>query len=83
MVENTPYSAASLVTLAFSFTENFSYMPCVIVPLSIMVSTTGFISSLIASDWEDSMVCVKDPLELAIGKTVSLLPRLVSSFMHM
>ena len=46
---NTPYSAASLATLAFSSAENFSYLPCVAVPFSIVVSTTGFISSLTAS----------------------------------
>ena len=48
-VEQYPYSAESLATLTFSSTENFSYMPCVTIPFSIMVSTTGFMSSLIAS----------------------------------
>ena len=78
-VDNTPYSAAPLATLVFSSAENFSYVPRVVtVPLSIMVSTTGFTWSLIASIREAGMVCVKDPLEL--GKTASLLPRLLSSF---
>ena len=81
-VDNTPYSAACLATLAFSSAENFSYVPRVVaVPLSIMVSTTGFTSSLIASIREAGMVCVKDPLEL--GKTASLLPKLLPSFTHL
>ena len=62
------------------FAENFLYVPCVTLPFCIMVYTTGFISSLIASVCEDSMVSVKYLLELAIGKTASLLPRLLSSF---
>ena len=75
-VENTPYFAVSLATLAFSSAENFSYFPSITVPFSIMVSTTSFILSLIASICEEGMVCVKDPLE--VGKTASLLPRLLS-----
>ena len=59
-VDNTPYPTARLATLAFSSAENFSYVPRVVaVPLSIMVSTTGFTSSLIASIREAGMVCVK------------------------
>ena len=60
-IHNTPYFAAPLATLAFS------YMPCVVIPLFIMVSTTGFILSLITSVREDNIAYVKDPLEL--GKT--------------
>ena len=84
-VENTPYFVVSLAIPDFLFAENFSYVPCITVPFCIMVYTTGFISSLIASVCEDNMVCVKDLLELAIGKTASLLPRPLSSFtrMHM
>ena len=70
-----PYFAAPLATLAFS------YMPCVVIPLSIMVSTTGFILSLITSGREDNIAYVKDPLEL--GKTALLLLRLLSSFTHL
>ena len=36
------YSAACLATLAFSSTENFSYVPCIAVPLCILVFTTAF-----------------------------------------
>ena len=79
-VENTPYSAVSLAILAFSSAENFTYVPSVTVPFTIMVSTTGFISSLIASICEEGMVYVKDPLEL--GKTASPLPRLLSFLTH-
>ena len=42
-----------------------------------------FILSLIVSVCEYSMVCVKDPLEFAIGKTASPWPRLLSSFTRM
>ena len=67
--------------LAFSSAENFSYVPLVVaVRLSIMVSTAGFTSSLIASIREAGMVCVKDPLEL--GKIASLLPRLYYLLSH-
>ena len=59
--------------------RKFSYMPCVAVPLSIMVSTTGFISSLLASIHEDSMVFVKDLLE--IGKN-SISTTKITSFFH-
>ena len=57
-VHNNPYFTTCLNTLAFSC------VPCIMVPLSIMVSTIGLISSLIASICEDNIVCVKDPLEL-------------------
>ena len=82
-VENTPYFVVSLAIPDFSFAENFSYVPWATVPFCIMIYTTGFISSLIASVCEDNMVCVKDLLELAIGKTASLLPRPSSSFTGM
>ena len=55
-VHNTLYFNARLASLAFS------YVPHIVVPLSIMVFTTGFISSLIASIREDSMTCGKDLL---------------------
>ena len=79
-VDNTPYSSMHLATLAFSSKENCSYVPRVTVLLSIIVSTIGFISSLITSIREDSMVCVKDPFEP--GKIASLLPRLRIIFFH-
>ena len=47
------YSTVHLATLAFSLAEDFSYVPCITGLLSIMVSITGFISSLIASICED------------------------------
>ena len=71
------------------FCCKFSY-PCLLIcrkflilalrhhAFSIVVSTTDFISSLIASICEDGMVCIKNQLELE--KTASLLPRLLSSF---
>ena len=68
---DTPYFAEHLATLA--------YMPCIAVPLSIMLSAIGFIMSLIALIREGGMACVKDPLKL--GKRALLLPRLVFSFM--
>ena len=82
-VETTPYFVVSLAIPDFSFAENFPYVPCVTVPFCIMVYTTGFISSLIGSVCEDNMVCIKDLLELAIGKIASLLPRPSSSFTRM
>ena len=48
-VHNAPYPTARLATLAFL------YVPCMAVPLSMIVSTTGFISSLITS------ICVDVP----------------------
>ena len=74
-IHSTPYFAAPLATLAFS------YMPHVVFPLSIMVSATGFILSSITSVRVDNIACVKDLLEL--GKTALLLLRLLSSFMHL
>jgi len=59
MVDNTPCYAACLANLAFSSEEKFSYVLRVAFPLSIMVSTTGFISSLIASIHEGGMVHAK------------------------
>ena len=53
IVHNTPYFDEHLATFAFS------YVPRTTVPLFIIVSTTSFISSLIASIREDSMTCVK------------------------
>ena len=77
-VDSIPYSAACLAILAFLSAEYFSYVPHITIPLSIMVSITSFISSLKASIGEDSMVCVKDLLEL--GKTASLLPKTIIFF---
>ena len=53
MVYNNSYFAVCLATHAFS------YVPRITVPLSIMVSTTGFMLSLIAPIREDAMACVK------------------------
>ena len=74
-VHNTPYFAMRLATLAFS------YVPHITVPLSIMVYTTGFISSLIASVlediwhglWQRSILAWKDTRQNSITSTKTII----------